>query len=91
MFLITQCKAAFLLYTLPPSLHNIKDNPMTKNNLTYEQCYQRLMDITTETKQDDKAYAVTLARPSPCPNHTAITRVTVWYVYQLVHNGRCCT
>ena len=41
---------------------HIKDNLMTKDNLTYEQCYQRLMDITTETEQDDKAYAVTLSR-----------------------------
>ena len=61
VFLTTQCKAAFLLHTLPPSMH-IKDNLMTKDNLTYEQYYQHLMDITTEAERDDKAYAVTLAR-----------------------------
>ena len=41
---------------------HIKDNLMTKDNLTYEQYYQHLMDITTEAERDDKAYAVTLAR-----------------------------
>jgi len=52
-----EAKAAFLLNTLPSSMYNIKDNLMTKDNLTYEACYQRLMDITTEgIEVEDKAY-----------------------------------
>lgn len=30
-------------------MNNIKDNPLMKDNLTYEQFYQRLVDVTTET------------------------------------------
>ena len=41
-------------------MSNIRDNLMTKDNLSYEQCCQRLMDLTTEEGGDsDKAYATT--------------------------------
>ena len=59
VFESAEAKAAFLLNTLPSSMSNIKDNLMTKDNLTYEQCYQRLMDITTEA-DDDKAYTAAM-------------------------------
>lgn len=51
-----RAKAAFLLNTLPLSMSNIKEHLMTNDNLTYEQCYQRLMDVATE-KEDDEACA----------------------------------
>ena len=38
-------------------MSNIKDNLMTKDNLTYGQCYQRLMDIATDA-DDDMAYSL---------------------------------
>ena len=56
VFESAEAEAAFLVNTLPSSTSNVKDNLMTKDNLTCEQCYQRLMDITTET-DDGKAYA----------------------------------
>ena len=55
VFESTEAKAAFLLNTFPSPMSNIKDNLVTKDNLTYDHCYQRLMDITTEM-DDDKAY-----------------------------------
>ena len=45
VFESAEAKAAFLLNILPSSMSNIKDNLMTKDNLTYDHCYQRLMDI----------------------------------------------
>ena len=60
VFQSPRAKAAYLLLTLPPSMSNIRDNLMTKDNLSYEQCYQRLMDLTTEEDGDsDKAYTTT--------------------------------
>ena len=49
-------------------MSNVEDSLMTKDNLTYEQCYQRLMDstITTETN-DDKAYATTITGRGKAP------------------------
>ena len=58
VFRSPRAKAAYLLLTLPPSMSNIRDNLMTKDNLSYEQCYERLMDLTTEEDgNSDKAYA----------------------------------
>ena len=59
IFRSPQAKAAYLLQTLPTSMPNIKDNPMIRDDLTYEQLYQRLMDITMEVDDSDKAYATT--------------------------------
>jgi len=44
-------------------MSNVKDNLMTKDNLTYEQCYQRLMDLTTEDTEVGGAYSTTTTKP----------------------------
>jgi transposase InsO family protein len=55
-----EAKAALLLYTLPPSMENIVDNLQTKEGLTYDQVYQKLMNLSTSDKHDeDKAYKAT--------------------------------
>ena len=55
-----EAKAALMLYTLPSSLENVVDNLQTKQDLTYDQAYQKLIDLTTDNKdEDDKAYRIT--------------------------------
>src|SRR3989337_812678 len=52
-----EAKAALLLYTLPESMSNIVDNLQTNPDLTYDQAYNKLMDLSTSVKADeDKAY-----------------------------------
>lgn len=60
-------KAAFLLNTLPPSMSNIKEHLMTNDNLTYEQCYQRLMDVATETEDDKECAAASSSSRGKSP------------------------
>lgn len=45
-------------------MSNIKNNLMTKDDFTYGQLYQRLVDIAMETDDSDKAYATTTATAS---------------------------
>src|SRR5205814_3450353 len=40
-----QAKAVFLLRSLPRSMESIVDNLQTKQGLTYDDAYQRLVDI----------------------------------------------
>ena len=41
-------------------MDNIVDNLQTKDNLTYNQVYEKLMDLPREVKaKDDKAYKAT--------------------------------
>ena len=52
-------KAALMLYSLPSSMDNIVDNLQTKDGLTYDQVYQKLMDLNSKTNHvEDKAYRV---------------------------------
>jgi len=55
-----QAKAVFLLLSLPQSMENIVDNLQTKQGLTYDDAYQRLIDIADRRESgeasDDKAY-----------------------------------
>jgi hypothetical protein len=48
-----EAKAAFLLLSLPASLDNVVDNLQTKENLTYNDAYQRLTDIADRHEQGD--------------------------------------
>ena len=60
LFESLEAKAAFLLLSLPPSLENVVDNLQTKQDLTYDQAYQRLLDLPstqgTDSPSGDKAY-----------------------------------
>ena len=48
-----------MLYSLPSSMDNIVDNLQTKDGLTYDQVYQKLMDLNSKSNQaEDKAYRV---------------------------------
>jgi hypothetical protein len=47
VFQSLEAKAALLLYTLPPSMENIVDNLQTKEVLTYDQVYQKLMNLSS--------------------------------------------
>jgi len=54
-----QAKAAFLLGSLPESMNNIVDNLQTKEDLTYDHVYNKLMDLKIPTaihSADNKAY-----------------------------------
>jgi hypothetical protein len=54
-----EVKAALLLYTLLLSMENIVDNLQTKESLTYDQVYQRLMDLSGD---DRLIFSVELVR-----------------------------
>ena len=51
-------KGAFLLCFLPPSMDNIVDNLMTKDNLTYDDIYSRLITLGNDRRDncESKAY-----------------------------------
>ena len=52
-------KAALLLHSLPQSMNNIVDNLQTKEDLTYDHVYQRLLDLKTPSainSADNEAY-----------------------------------
>ena len=50
------------------------DNLRTKHNLTYEACYQRLMDITTEgIEVEDKAYTAQASKQQKQPSKQPAT------------------
>jgi len=54
-----EAKAAILLRSLPESMNNIVDNLQTKENLTYDHVYNKLMDFkipTAVNSADNKAY-----------------------------------
>ena len=54
-----EAKAALLLHSLLSSIDNIVDNLQTKENLTYNDVYQHLMDLKfTQHEIDDKVYKV---------------------------------
>ena len=62
-------KAALMLYSLPSSMDNIVDNLQTKDGLTYDQVYQKLMDLNSKSNQvEDKAYRVQEPRRQADPN-----------------------
>lgn len=67
-----EAKAALLLYSLPSSMENVVDNLQTKPDLTYDQAYQRLMDLSTTsaTDKDDKAYNTGTGNPPRNRNNT---------------------
>ena len=56
-----EAKATFLLCSLPASMDNIIDNLQTKEGLTYDDVYQRLVDIADrkDAISDDNAYRST--------------------------------
>ena len=45
--LTDEAKAAFLLLSLPSSLSHVVDNLQTKDNLTYSDAYQKLLDLNS--------------------------------------------
>ena len=54
-----EAKAAILLHSLPESMNNIVDNLQTKEDLTYDHVYNKLMDLKIPTAvnfADNKAY-----------------------------------
>jgi len=54
-----EAKAAILLRSLPESMNNIVDNLQTKEDLTYDHVYNKLMDLKVPTavnSADNKAY-----------------------------------
>jgi len=54
-----KAKAAILLRSLPESMNNIVDNLQTKEDLTYDHVYNKLMDLKVPTavnSADNKAY-----------------------------------
>jgi len=54
-----EAKAAILLRSLPESMNNIVDNLQTKEDLTYDHVYNKLMDLkipTAVNSADNKAY-----------------------------------
>ena len=52
-----EAKAAILLRSLPESMCNIVDNLQTKEDLTYNHVYNKLLDLKTSVNfDDDKAY-----------------------------------
>ena len=54
-----EAKATFLLLTFPKSFDNVIDNLQTKENLTYDDVCNRLMDIDLrKDKSDSKAFYV---------------------------------
>jgi len=42
-------KAAILLHSLPESMNNIADNLQTKEDLTYDHIFNKLMDLKVST------------------------------------------
>ena len=63
-----EAKGAFLLLSLPKTYDNIVDNLQTKPNLTYNEVYQRLMDLasTSTSNQaplDNTAYKAKAQKP----------------------------
>jgi len=61
-----EAKGAFLLLSLPKAYDNIVDNLQTKENLTYNDIYQRLMDLASTSNQgslDNTAYKVKMDKP----------------------------
>jgi len=56
-----EAKAAILLRSLPESMNNIVDNLQTKEDLTYDHVYNKLMDLkipTAVNSADNKAYKI---------------------------------
>ena len=54
-----EAKAALLLRSLPESMNNIVDNLQTKEDLTYDHVYNKLLDLkipTAVSSADNKAY-----------------------------------
>jgi len=54
-----EAKAAILLRSLPESMNNIVDNLQTKEDLTYDHVYNKLMDLKIPiavNSADNKAY-----------------------------------
>jgi len=57
-----EAKAAILLCSLPESRTNIVDNLQTKEDLTYDQVYNKLLGLKTPSNvssADNKAYRST--------------------------------
>ena len=62
MFESPEAKAAVLLHSLPESMNNIVDNLQTKDDLTYDHVYNKLLDLMTPaaiSSVDNKVYKST--------------------------------
>ena len=60
-----EAKAAILLCSLPASMNNIVDNLQTKEDLTYDHVYNKLMDLrsaTSGSSECDKAYKTAVVK-----------------------------
>ena len=60
-----EAKAAILLRSLPESMNNIVDNLQTKEDLTYDHVYNKLMDLRSPTSgnsEGDKAYKTAIVK-----------------------------